>query len=304
MKAPRREGRTGSALILVFWCLLILSLAVFAVVEIVELSVEHAAHEQTALLAETAAISGIAVGQEPQLLRDDPVLVQELSPGRGFAVTIQSEGARLNLNFLLMTKHRDVLVSLFTHWGMKMDKAEHAADCLYDWISPGDLASLNGAKAGDYAKAGLPQRPTHEPFQSWDEVSLVMGVDAIAEVKPDWRNSFTLWSDGPLDVSQASAEEMAALFGIDPERLQSMVELRDGRDKVPGTPDDVPLTAETLQGALGLTDDQMKDMQSLIAFGGSTRRIVSTGHAGGVQVTVTAVTRLSANPQLLVWSKR
>ncbi len=300
-----RRGRAGSALILVFWCLLLLSLAVFGVVEIVELSVEHAAHEQSALLAEAAASSGVAVGEEPQLLRDDPVLTQETAPGSGFEVTISSEGARLNLNFLLITHHQDVLVSLFTHWGMKMDEAQHAAACLYDWVTPGDQASLNGAKSAAYASAGLTQRPSHEPFRSWDEVAQVMGVDAIAAVKPDWRDSFTIWSDGPLDVSQASAESIAAVFGLDPERVQQIVDMRDGRDKLPGTPDDVPLTPATLQAALGLSADQMKALANEIVFGGNTRRIESIGHAGAVRVKITAVTRMSVSPpQLVVWSKR
>jgi type II secretory pathway component PulK len=288
----------------VFWCLLLLSLAVFSVVEIVELSVEHAAHEETALRAETAAASGVAIGQAPQLLRDDPVLAQEISPGCGFKVSIGSEGARLNLNFLLLTHQQDVLVSLFTHWGMKMDAAQHAADCLYDWVTPGDLASLNGAKATAYARAGLPQRPSHEPFQSWDEVALVMGVDAIAQVKPDWQDSFTLWSDGPLDVSQASADCIAAVFGVDPERVQTLVDVRNGRDKIPGTMDDVALTAQTLQAGLGLTDLEMNQKQNQIAFGTNTRRIESIGYAGGVRVRIVAITRLSAGSQLLVWSQR
>jgi general secretion pathway protein K len=305
MNRHRHRRQSGSALILVFWCLLLLSLAVFAVVEIVELSVEHAAHEQTALVAESAAASGIAVGEEPQLLRDDPVLTQETAPGSGFTVAISSEGARLNLNFLLITNHRDVLVSLFTRWGMKMDAAEHAADCLYDWVSPGDLPSLDGAKAAAYESAGLPQRPSHQPFQSWDEIALVMGVDAIAAVKPDWRDSFTIWSDGPLDVNQASADCLAAVFGVDTARVQSIIDVRNGRDKIPGTTDDVQLTAATLQGALGLSDDQMKALENEIVFGSSTRRIESIGHAGGVRVKIVAVTRTSSNPpQLLVWSKR
>ncbi len=304
MKRGRLRRQAGSALILVFWCLLLLSLAVFAVVEIVELSVEHAAHEETALQAETAAASGVAVAQAPQLQRDDPVLAQAISPGCGFKVAISSEGARLNLNFLLLTHHEDVLVSLFTHWGMKMDAAQHAADCLNDWVTPGDLPSLNGAKAAAYAQAGLPQRPSHEPFESWDEVALVMGVEAIAKVKPDWQDSFTLWSDGPLDVSQASAECIAALFGIDPKQATTLVEVRNGRDQVPGTQDDVPLTAETLQAGLGLSDVQMKQKLNEVAFGTNTRRIESIGYAGSVRVRIVAITRMSATPQLLVWSQR
>ncbi len=305
MNARFHYRRRGSALILVFWCLLLLSLAVFGVVELVELSVEHAAHDQSDLEARALAASGVAVGEAPQLLRDDPLLRQDASPGHGFRVTIESEDARLNLNYLLLTNHRDVLVDLFTHWGMKMDEAQHAADSLYDWVTPGDLPSLNGAKAEAYEKAGLPQRPRHQPFQSWREVALVMGMDAVAAAKPDWRNSFTLWSDGPLDVNEAPAERIAALFGVDTGRAEFLVKTRDGRDGIPGTLDDEPLNAASLQAGLGLTDVQMKAMQNEIAFGSSVRHIESVGRAGDARATLSVVVRLNETPQqLLVWSER
>ena len=298
------QRKAGSALILVFWCLLLLSLAVFAVVEIVELSVEHAAHEQTALQAQTAAASGIAVGQEPQLLRDDPVLAQKISLGCGFQVAIGSEGARLNLNYLLLTDHREVLVSLFTRWGMKEEDAQHAAACLYDWVTPGDLPTLNGAKADAYERAGLPQRPSHQAFTSWDEVARVMGLDAVEAAKPDWQDSFTLWSDGPLDVTQAPAELIAAVAGVETGRVEPLVQVRDGRDGIPGTADDIPIKASALQGELGLTDVEMKVLQDQFAFGSTVRRIESTGYAGDVRVKISAVTRVTDSNQLFVWSER
>lgn len=300
-----RRRRRGSALILVFWCLLLLSLAVFGVVEIVELSVEHAAHDQVDLDARALAASGVAIGEAAQVLRDDPLLRQETSPGHGFRVTIESEDARFNLNYLLLTNHRDVLVNLFTGWGMKMDAAEHAVDSLYDWVTPGDLPSLNGAKADAYEKAGLPQRPSHHPFLSWREVGLVMGIDAVAAAKPDWQDSFTLWSDGPLDVNEAPAERIATLFGIDTGRAEFLVKTRDGRDGIPGTLDDAPLNAASLQAGLGLTGIQMKAMLNEIAFSSTVRRIESVGRAGEAHATISVVMRLNETPQqLLVWSER
>jgi len=300
-----RHGRRGSALILVFWCLLLLSLAVFAVVELVGLSVQHATYEQAALQARALATSGAAIAQAPQLLRDDPLLQQHTSPGYGFHVAISSEAARLNLNYLLLTNHRDVLVSLFTGWGMKMDEAQHAADSLYDWVTPGDLPSLNGAKDAAYAQAGLPQRPSHQPFQSWSEVELVMGMDAVIKAKPDWQDSFTLWSDGPLDLNEATAEKIAALFGIQPERVEMLVKTRDGRDGIPGTLDDSPITAQLVQAELGISDVQMTALQNEMVFGSAVRRIESTGEAGQARAVVSVVTRLNVTPpQFLVWSER
>jgi len=296
----------GSALILVFWCLLLLSLAVFGVVELVELSVEHAAHEQLALEARALAVSGVAIGEAPQLLRDDPLLRQDPAADRHFRVTIEDEAARFNLNYLLLTNHRDVLVNLFTTWGMTMNDSQHAADCLYDWVTPGDLPSLNGAKADAYAKADLPQRPSHQPFQSWHEVGLVMGMDVVAAAKPNWQDSLTLWSDGPLDVNQAPAERIAALFGVDVPRVENLVKTRDGRDGVPGTLDDVPIAnVALLQGELGISDVQMKALQNEITFGSAVRRIQSVGQAGEARAVISVVTRLNSTPiQLLVWSER
>jgi len=296
----------GSALILVFWCLLLLSLAVFGVVELVELSVEHAAHEQLALEALALAVSGVAIGEAPQLLRDDPLLRQDPAADRHFRVTIEDEAARFNLNYRLLTNHRDVLVNLFTTWGMTMNDSQHAADCLYDWVTPGDLPSLNGAKADAYAKADLPQRPSHQPFQSWHEVGLVMGMDVVAAAKPNWQDSLTLWSDGPLDVNQAPAERIAALFGVDVPRVENLVKTRDGRDGVPGTLDDVPIAnVALLQGELGISDVQMKALQNEITFGSAVRRIQSVGQAGEARAVISVVTRLNSTPiQLLVWSER
>jgi len=307
VKGPgRRRAASGSALILVFWCLLLLGMAVFAVVELVELSVEHSAHGEAALQARALAVSGVALGLNSQLLKDDPLFLQKPAPHRQFQVKIVSEGARLNLNNLLLTGHRDVLVNLFTQWGLDISDANHAAASLYDWITPGDVHSLGGAKAADYEAAGLPQRPSGAPFKSLDEVALVMGMDAVAAKKPDWRESFTLWSSGPLDISEAPAELIAALFGLDPERVEYITKVRDGRDGIPGTLDDVPIKdVATLQSELGVSDLQMKPLLGQIVFGNPTRRIESTGQADGSQVRISVVARLdSTPPQYLLWSER
>jgi type II secretory pathway component PulK len=301
----RPRGKQGSALVLVFWCLLLLGMAVFAVVELVQLSVEHSANRELALEARALAASGVALGLDSQLLKDDPLFLHKPSPGRQFRVKIESEGARFNLNHLLLTGHRDVLAGLFTRWGLKIDEADHAADCLYDWVTPGDLRSLNGAKAIDYQRAGLPQKPSHQPFTSLDEAGQVMGMDRVAALKPDWQESFTLWSEGPLDINEAPAELIAALFGLDVARVEFFTEARNGRDGIPGTLDDVPVTAAAaLQASLGIGNLQMKAMLNQVSFGDATRRIESTGQAGDSQVMISVVTRLNSSPPTyLLWSE-
>jgi len=306
MRLHRLFSRRGSALILVFWCLLLLGMAVFGVVEMVELSVEHTSHDELALDARGLALSGLALGLNPQLLKDDPLLFQKPAAGRQFKVAIESEGARLNLNYVLLSNHREILENLFTQWGLKVDQAEHVADCLYDWITPGDLRSLNGAKADDYAQANLPQRPTYKPFDSFDEVRLVMGVDLLDKAKSNWQDSFTLWSGGPLNVNEAPPELIAAVFSIDPKRAAFFTDRRNGRDGIAGTADDVPVpNLNTFQAELGISALAMKTLGNQISFNDPNRRVESVGQAEGVQVMISVVTRLNASPvQYFLWSEQ
>jgi len=295
--------RRGSALIMVLWCLLLLGMAVFGVVEMVELSVEHTSYEQQALDARGLALSGLALGLNPQLLKDDPLLFQKPAAGRQFKVAIGSEGARLNLNYVLLSRHREILENLFTQWGLQVDQADHVADCLFDWITPGDLRSLDGAKADDYAKANLPQRPTYKPFDSFDEVKLVMGVDLLDKAKPDWQESFTLWSSGPLNVNEAPPELIAAVFGLDPKRVAFFTKARNGRDEIAGTADDVTVPdLKTLQGQLGIGDLAIKTLGNQVSFTDPNRRVESVGQVQGTQVMISVVTRLNSSPiQYFLW---
>jgi type II secretory pathway component PulK len=306
MKALKFSSRHGSALILVFWCLLLLSMAVFGVVEIVELSVEHTSHEELALEARALALSGLSLGLHPQLLKNDPLLTQSPSNGRQFKVTFGSEGARLNLNYVLLTKHREILVNLFTQWGLQVDQADHIADCLYDWITPGDLKSLDGAKAQDYANANLPQRPTYKPFDSFDEVEEVMGVDLLDKARPNWQDSFTLWSGGPLNVNEAPPELIAAVFSLDPKRVAFFTDARNGQDGIAGTQDDVPVKDTTsFANQLGIGASAMKSLGNQISLSDPNRRVESVGQAAGIQVTISVVTRLNATPiQYFLWSEQ
>jgi type II secretory pathway component PulK len=293
-------------LIIVLWALLLLGMAVFGVVEMVELSVEHTTHSEQALTARGLALSGLNLGLNPQLLRDDPLLTQKISDTQSFACTIQSEGARLNLNYILATNHREILVNLFTQWGLQVDQADHVADCLYDWVSPGDQKSLNGAKAQDYANANLPQRPTYKAFDTLDEVKLVMGADLLDKVKSNWEDSFTLWSAGPLNVNEAPPELIAAVFSLDPKRVAFFTDERNGRDGIPGTSDDVPVSSLTnFQGQLGISTSAMTTLGSEISLKDPNRRIESVGQAYGTQVIISVVTRLSSTPiEYFLWSEQ
>jgi hypothetical protein len=189
---------------------------------------------------------------------------------------------------------------------MQIDRATHLAACMYDWVTPGDLKSLGGAKAQDYVNANLPQVPTYQPFDSFAEVELVMDFSLLEKVRPNWQDSFTLWSSGPLNVNEAPPELIAAVFGMDPQRVEMWTSARDGRDGIPGTADDVPVNSlTTFAGELGLTQTQQNTLGNQVEFSDPNRRVVSTGSSQGSQVTISVVTRLNSSPiQYFLWSEQ
>ena len=309
MRPELTSSRRGSALLLVLWSLILLSMSVFGVVEIVESSVSHATHLEQQSQARALAMSGLALALDPDMVPNDSLLKQKPATDQKWTVSLVGEGARLNLNQVLEDNHRDILVRLFVQWGLELGNAQHVADCLYDWISPGDKASPQGAKAADYQKAGMNHQPADlpgaSPFTSLSEVSYVMGMDMVEKMKPNWQDSFTLWSDGPLDVNEASPELIAAVFNVPLSMTQSFVERRNGKDGVAETDDDVTLPdMATLKRNFGIGDKDAQAIATEVAFTDAVRRIKSRGESNGVAVTVSVVARLKSQPpEYLLWNE-
>ena len=241
----------------------------------------------------------------PDIARDNSLLHQQPEPGQKWDVSLGGEAGRLNLNYVLFTGHRDILTRLFIAWGVDAGKAAHAADCLFDWVSPGNQPSPSGAKAADYRRAGFSHLPTGQPFGSLSEANWVMGMDEVAKVKPDWADSFTLWSDGALDVNEAPADLISAVFNLPLSQAEAFTTKRNGHDGICGTADDITVPdAPTLKAALGLGESTMKALSDQVAFTDTIRRIESKGENQGVVVTISAVTRLkNTPPEYFSWTE-
>lgn len=275
----------------------LLGLATFA-----DLGFQEIASRGRSLQARYLAESGVAIGLHPQIKRESGLLHQSTPDGR-IDVDLLSEQGRLNINTTLSKgAHVDVLLRLFSIWGMKDDQARRLADILADWMNPPALKRLNGAEAADYARMGFPGLPPNRPFPSIDEMEMVPGIGDLAKLKPDWKNAFTVFGDGKLDLNEAPADLIEAVCGVGSAAANGFVSLRDGQG---GHASRITYdTVSSALAALGLAGELAQAVQDRVCLGSPFRRIRSVGTVGSYRHTIGVVIKLNAGaPQYLSWSE-
>ncbi len=292
-----RSQRRGFALMAVLWCVGLMTVAVLGLVSYVSLQLDENISLAKDERARDLALSGLAFGSHPQVKRNDPLLI-----GPGYQAVIDGENGRLNLNVLLAQARVDILERLWTQWGLKLEDAQALDDCLLDWVTPGDQKRLNGAKQPEYAKLGRPDAPPNRPFQSIEEIEGVIGFDKVVKLKPDWKNFFTLWSDGKLDLNEAPADLIAAFCNVSMEQAVSFVHLRDPDGKK-GSPDGYHWQSlDEASSYLGMTASDFTLAAPLLTLQSTVWRIESTGTVGNHHHTVSVVMpRSGSNPVYSVW---
>lgn len=284
---------SGSALIAVFWIMAILALAVFSAVRVVYLDADIAAAQVNGFDALQVAERGVSVAVNPLIQRDDPLLIwadeeKEIS----YRARITSEAARFNINVLLLRKDKQLLTDILTDWGLVLEDAQMLVDNLTDWVDTGDLTELNGAEVDWYEDQGRPNHPFNRPFYSLDEMRLVKNMQMLEEVNPDWRNWFTVWSNGKLDLNEAAPELIAAAAEVSIDDAQDLVEYIVGPDRERDTEDDqrIQNLTEGLE-ILGVSDFQRPVIEPRLTVQDTTTRIISVGQAGTVRRKITLIIR-------------
>ena len=278
----RREQ--GSALIAVFWLIAVLGMVVFASTKMLATDSHYAKESRGRIFAKRFAEMGLAVGQHPAITPDDPLLNYSSETGGGSSVTLVAEEARFNINGLLLNSDRSLLRRLFIKWNMKPEFASALIDALKDWVDQDDLVSLNGAEKREYEKEGLEDMPFNRPFKDLDEMLFVRGMEQVNAYYPGWRDWFTVFGDGRIDVNDAKPELISVLADVPMERVAPLVQYRVGMDGVKWTKDDGRLTsAVQVAQMLGVFQPQIvQQLNQWVQFAGPIRRIESVGSLGDV----------------------
>lgn len=122
----------------------------------------------------------------------------------------------------------------FTSLGIPSDQHDKLLDSLLDYIDPDDLRRLNGAEKTEYAARGR-QPPANDYLRTRDELATVVGWDdllaAIERTGGSARREqfvalFTAARHWGVNLNTAPAEVLQAVDGIDPKRINALLDQR------------------------------------------------------------------------------
>lgn len=292
----------------VLWVILILSGILVATLSMVQVEANTVSKEVNAYHASMQAHTGLSYAVHPNVDRDDPLLTAQ-SPDydASYRVEIEPEGVRFNINFILQRKDKTLLKNIFQRWGMEEESSAALTDALVDWVDAGETAELNGAEKDWYESAGYNDRPYNKPFADLEDMRLVKGFALAERLQPNWRDWFTLRSEGGLDVHEARPEFLAVAAEVEDSVAQQYSQNAKGDDGRFGTEDD--LSYPNVDSALTALSSPGGNRRSAIAARfvthGRTMRIESIGRSGNFQAHIIAtVQSQGAKPNILDYQER
>jgi hypothetical protein len=274
------------------WAILLMSVTVMGVVEYITYSAEESKMAAYQFRALHLAESGLAVGLHPNTRRGDLVLKQKVGPDSGFDVVINYEGARIPINYATDERLREAIYNLFIYWQLNADEAGIAADSLADWVDNDNNQRANGAEAEYYKQLGIYDAPRNQGFSRVDEMLLVRGMDAVDRKKPEWREYFSTYGEGQIDLRTVFKDVLLAVTGASEGDVTRFITERDGADGIPGTEDDRRIRDEEAYQLLGLNGDRLAAIRGIVNDNDtSLRRITSIGWVGDKRAKIIVVTR-------------
>jgi type II secretory pathway component PulK len=298
-------AKNGSALLAVFWGIIVLTMAVAGWFFWLQQRVQEHGQDSRSIEALAMAHSGIAMALNPKVDRYSSLLQTEIEPGLGFRVTMESEGSRLNLKVLLegMLQKNGSCDSIFRKWlewviGVEdVIERDRLVDCLLDYVDPDNIARIHGQEDNkDY-------HPANRMILSLDELKRIPGMEPLLAY-PGWKDLLTLDSSKVLDLMEAPEELLRVLPGFSEVQVQRLLQIRVGMDGVLHTEDDPKYkSTDALLKQLGMGNEKRRaELEALVGVNESTIRIQAEGYSGKVIRQVQVVVRKgTGTPQILSW---
>jgi len=238
---PDRPGESGWALVSVLWVLSLLALLAAATQLLTFTSARIEQHAQDRVRADALldagvalALAGISDARREARWPIDGEIRRVAFAGNVLQISVQDEFGKIDLN----AADGSLLRQLLEANGLTPDDAAALTDKILDWRGASDLKRLHGANDADYASAGYSYHPRHGPFQTVDELRLVMGMTTslFQKIRP----ALTVYSKRPaIDTNTAPKEALLAYFPNQPEKVDALLKIRTGQTSTTGVLDPV-----------------------------------------------------------------
>lgn len=218
----------GLALVLVLWVLSLLTIMAgsFALSMRREASIVAGIKNNAQAMA--VAESGIAMA-EMMLLSPDQ---NKRWRADGSIYEINAADAKVRVQLLSETGKIDInkadqalLQGLMTHAPVEEKQQTRLVNAILDWRDTDDLVHIEGAEKKEYKDAGLSYQPRNKPFQSIEELQLVLGMNESVFL---WLEPLvTVYSGQPQVTVQLAAKEVLQILpGLDTELLDAYIATR------------------------------------------------------------------------------
>jgi general secretion pathway protein K len=218
----------GLALVLVLWVLSLLTIMAGSFALSMRRESAIVAGIKNNAQASAVAKSGIAMA-EIQMLNSDPFkswradgsIYQINAADAKIRVRLLSEAGKIDIN----KADEALLKSLMNHAPLDEEQRAKIVGAILDWRDEDNLVRLDGAEKQEYEDAGLTYQPRNKPFQSIEELQLLLGMDKSLFL---WLEPLITVYSGQQQVAVqvAAADVLQVLPGLDKSLVDSYIAAR------------------------------------------------------------------------------
>jgi general secretion pathway protein K len=179
-------------------------------------------------LALAVAESGVAIAElmllnpdQNQRWRADGSIYEIIGGDAKIRVRLLSEAGKVDIN----DADQVLLEALMAIIPSEAEQKAKLVGAIIDWRDADDLIHSDGAEKNDYKQAGLSYQPSNKPFQTLEELQLVLGMNEaiFLQLEP----LITVYSgQATVSVQQAAKEVLQIIPGLDTSLIDTYMTAR------------------------------------------------------------------------------
>jgi general secretion pathway protein K len=224
------QSQRGVALIIVIWIATLLTLVASSFIQAMRSDMQIVGNSVQRAKLEAASQAGVQRAilefmKPPQIAgrwATDGTANEWQFKDAALSISITDESAKIDINVAPDPLIRSLLISQ----GVAEADAIALTDAIFDWRDADSLKRPRGAEDAEYEAAGLGYKPANAPFQSIEELKLVLGMTPalFEKLSP----LITIYARQPGINSQiASREVLRALPGVTDAQIDEFLARRE-----------------------------------------------------------------------------